>query len=542
MEENKAKSIIALFNRENSKASNFRSLYQNVADLMYPRNDQITSHTTPGVEKTNQLFDTTGAMASLEMASGLSQNLIAPSQKFFALQATDRELNANETVKMYLSKATDIAHEQMFSSNLVLQLNGTLRAMSCFGTGNIYSEYTTFLNYMDHDIGSYLIIENNKGRVDTVLRKFVFTARQAAQEWGEDACKSVIEALKTEETQQKELEFIHLVRPREAWNPRFKDNINMPFESVYVSIKDQVIVSEGGFREFPYHVARWTKAPNEVWGRGQGTFALPDVRSLQAMKRDFMECANKHNNPPLEVLEHFDGIVDVSPNATNYVQETGTIKGIQQQALGNFVVSKEMLDMQQELVRKAFFNDIFNQLGQLTGDRRTTVEIRERIGEGLQRLGPPIGRIQEELLSPLIERTVFMLIRNGVIPEPPEELSGQPFEIEYVGRLALELKSHQARGAQQWILSIAEMAELFPTALDVVNVDSAVRRLGETLGVNVDDMNSQEVVAQIRQARAEQQAAQQQMEMASAMADGYGKVTGAPEEGSPAKGLMESVA
>jgi len=534
----RAKDIKSLYDREYAKAANFRALHQRTADLVYPRSDQITRVSSPGVEKGQRIHDPTAVMASLEMMSGLSQNLIAPGNRFFSLRASDRKVNSKEKVKRYLSFVTDITHEQLFSSNFLLQYNSTLRALGVFGTGNIFSEYTTFLNFKDIDIGSYLIIENSKGRVDTVMEKFSYTARQASQEWGDKAGKSVLEEMKDEKNLNKDFEFIHLVRPREKWNPRYKTSDNMPIESVYVSVKDDVIVSEGGYNEFPYHVARWIKAPNEVWGRGQGTFGLPYIQQLQTMERAFKECANKHNNPALEVLSTFPPPVRTGPGALNWVEELGSIRAIQQQALGNFVVTKEALEMQQELVRKIFFNDIFVQLANLKGDRRTTVEIRERIGEGLQRLGPPIGRIQEEQLSPLIERAVFLLIRNGIIPEPPRELSGQNFEIEYVGRLALELKSHQARGAQQWILSIAEMNELFPEAADIVNVDSATRRLGETFGVNIDDMRSEEEVAEIRQARAEQQAAQRQLEMASAMADGYKNAKDAPEEGSPASQLM----
>lgn len=534
----RARDVIALYNAEEAKAANFRNLYQDTADLMYPRHDQITSKSTPGEQKTDELIDTTGVSASLEMVNGLSQNLIGP--RFFALRASNREVNNNEAVKWYLSIVADITHEQLFSSNFRSQFNSWLRSLVVFGTGNIFSEYTTELNFRDWDIASYLIKENSKGIVDTVMGKIVYTARQASQEW-DDPGRSVVEAMKNEKDWEKLFEFIFQVRPREKWNPRFRDSTNMPFESVYVSVKDKVIVSEGGFREFPYAVARWTKAPNEIWGRGEGTFLLPEVRAMQAMKRDFLECGNRHNNPALEVLASFPGTVKMGPRAINFVQEMGTIKAVDQHALGNFVITKEVLEMQQEVVRKGFKNDIFVQLANLKGDRRTTVEIRERIAEGLQRLGPPIFLLLNEGLSPLIERTVFLLIRNGILPRVPPELQGQQFEIEYLGRLVLQLKSHQAAGAQDWLFMIGEVSKIFPEATDVVNIDSVVRRFGETSGVNVDDMNSEEEVEAIRQERAEQMAAQRQLELAGAMASGYKDVKDAPEEGSPAAGLMETI-
>lgn len=537
----KAEDIIAQFKREESKAANFRALYQDAADLMFPQENQINRISFPGEDKTRQLVDTTGAMASNEMASGLSINLVPPGQKFFDLEASVRELNEVEDVKRYLSRTTDTIHERLFGSNFMLQLNETLRSLAVFGTGNIYSEYTTFLNFRDYDIGSYLILENSRRRVDTMLIKFKYTARQAFQEWGGASGTLVAKAMSKDETQNDIFEFIHRVAPRNERNPSLSDNLNMPFESIYIAVKEKIVVDEGGFPEFPYHVARWSKSSNEVFGRGQGTFALPDVRMLQRMKADLIECANKHNNPALEVLEGHEGQIRTMPKGINYVLEQGTIRAIDRGARGNFPITREIVEMQQELVRKAFFNDVFVQLANLKGDRRTTVEIRERIAEGLQRLGPPIGRLQEELFNPLITRVLFLLLRNGQLERPPVQLEGESFKIEYIGRLALELKSHQARGFQQWIGSVAEIATVVPDAIDNIDVDSAVRRLGHTFGVNAEDIATDEEIAAKREARAQQQAAQQALEMAQAMGQGYKDTSKAAEEGSPAQGVMEAI-
>jgi len=541
MSDQRAIDTVKLYESEEAKVANFRSLHQRVADLQFPRDNQILQQTTPGEEKTQKLIDSTAVMASIEMASGLSQNLFVPGQRSFLIQAVNRELNTVENVKRWMSMATDIVHERMFSSNFILQFNENLRAIGVFGTGNLYSEYTTELNFKDYDIGSYIIIENSNGRVDGMLMKFQYTARQAFEKWGDNAGEHVLKAMQEEKNHGEKFTFIHKVVPRKSFNPFRQDSLGLPFESTYTAVKERIIVDEGGYHEFPYHVARWSKASNEVFGRGPGTFVLPDVRELQQMTADLKECANKHNNPPLEVVESFEGEVRTYPGAINYVMEHGAIRAVDRGVLGNYPVTLEMVEAQRELVRKAYFNDVFVQLANLKGDRRTTLEIRERIGEGLQRLGPPIGRIQEELLSPLITRTIFMLMRNGQLPDMPPELSGQPFEIEYVGRLALELKSHQARGAQQWIASVAEIETVFPGALDNIDMDSAIRRLGETFGVNPDDIATEEEVAAKRQARAEAQAKQEALQMAEMAAKGYGQMNAAPESGSPAGNLMEAM-
>ncbi len=534
--------LIMLFGSEEAKAANYRNLCQDAADLDFPRENQITRREAPGTERTDEIVDTTGVMASMEMASGLSQNLVPPGQKFFTLLTPDESVNKIEDVRRFLNSLTDITHEALFTSNFLLQLNETLRSLAVFGTGCLFSTFDLGLNFMDYDIANYVIMENSRRRVDAIFVKFCYTATQAFEKWGNNAGESVLRALENIKTQGQLFEFLHYVAPRDFPKSSLTDNLNMPFESIYISLKDKVSVEEGGFEDFPYHVVRWSKSSNEIWGRGQGIFSLPDVRMLQWMKAGLIECANKHNDPALLVNEAFEGEVRVGPGGINYVNDiTNSIRAIKE-AQGNFPITKDMLEMQQEVVKKDFFNDVFVRLGNLTGDRRTTLEIRELIAEGLQRLGPPIGRINEELFTPLINRSAFLLLNNGRVPFPiPPELDGQNLKIEYIGRLALELKSHQARAAQQWLTDIGELVQIFPEARDIVNVDSAVKRRGETLGVHIDDINTDEVIAAKRQARQEAIQQQQALEMAQAAGKTYKDASGAAEAGSPAGELMEAV-
>ena len=540
MPDKRAQDIIQLFKKEEARAANFKTMYQDVADLMFQREDQIMRISTPGQEKP-PLFDNTGAMASMKMVSGLSQNLVPAGQPFFILQASDKDLNEVEVVQRYLADVTNITHEQLFASNFITQFNETLRSLVVFGTSCLFSEFTTFLNFRDYDVGQYLIMENSKRRVDTIMLKFTFTARQAFEEWGTNAGQLVMEALKTEDKATDNFEFIHIVRPRKKLNGTLRDNLNMPFESLEIAVKEEIIVEESGFEEFPYHVTRWTKSSHEVFGRGPGTFALPDVRMLQQSNRDFAENANRQNRPPLEVNQAFDGEVNMSPSAINWVTESGMIRAVERGALGNFPITKDFIEMKQELVRKIFFNDVFNPLQDLTGDRRNTTEIRERIQEGLQQIGPPIGRINEEFFNTLIPRSVFLLLRNGQLDPPPPELDGQLFKIEYISKFALELKSHQARAFQQTALILGELEPTFPGITDNLDADEGARELMANVGVSTKGIKPREAVEEIRRIRAEQEAAQLELQVAESLGKGYKDTSGAPEEGSPAQQAMEAI-
>ena len=538
----KAEEIIKLRDKELGKQGNWRSLWQETADLIFPREDQIYQKTYLGEDKTRKRYDSTAVLDSQDMASGLSGAMIPTGQKFFGLTINDREVLSMQGVEEYLSLATEIAHNEMFRSNFMLQLNETLRSLCVFGTGNLFSEWDSeslTLNYKDYDIAQYQILENSRGLVDTVILSIELTARQALQEFPKMPKTTKDEASKDD---AKNLKFIHIVRPRTDRNPKLKDNKNMPFESIVVCTKTKEIVKEEGFEENPFSVARWMKSSSEKYGRGQGTEILSDVKILQVMKRDFIECGNKWNNPPLQVHQSVPNPVRVTPGAINRVMEMNQIAGINTSAMGNFPITKESLMDQQELIHKAFFRDIFVQLADLQGDRRTTVEIMERLREGLRRLALPVARLQSELFSPVITRSVFLLIRNGKIPTPPVELEGQTMVIEYEGQLALALKSQQARGFQMWAEFVGAMEAIFPGVKDNISADRAIRRQGRAFGVHIEDMASPEEVAAARQQRALEAQQQKAAELAAMAAEGYDKTNKAPEQGSPAGEAMEAIA
>ena len=539
-----AEAIISLRNKERDNQANFRSLWQETADLAFPRENQINVTNFPGEDKSRNIFDGTAIRDSQDMASGLSSTFIPNGQKFFGFGTDDREVSELETVKRYLARATQVTHRDMFGSNFMLQLNETMRSLVVFGTGNIFSEWNNEiggLNYKDYDISLYQLQENNGGSVDTMILSFGLTARQAEQEFGIDNLgEKIRDALKSLDTESKVFDFIHLVRKRGTRNPLLKDNLNMPYESIIVDEAGKEIVEEGGFEEFPFAVPRWMKSSFEKYGRGQGTESLADIKILQQMKSDFIECANKWNNPPLEVTSDFEGIVNVTPGAINNVGETGSIQGIRGSAMGSFPITKDALEFQQEIIHKAFFRDIFVQLSDLTGDRRTTVEIRERIREGLRRLALPVARLQSELFDPLITRTFMLLIRNGRIPDPPPELAGKPLKIEYQGELALALRDQEAKGFLQLTELVAAIDPIFPGAKDNIEFDTGIRNMGRSFGVNEEVLASEESLAAKRQAAAEQLQQQQALQAAQVAAEGYGKTTDTPQPGSPAEALMNA--
>jgi len=535
----RAEEYIRRYEAEYNKLGSFRSLWQATADLCFPRENNITHIYAQGAEKITHADDTAITDSKI-MADGMLSAIIPAGEYFFQLNVSKDNMGGiSEEFTNYLAYATDKLHRELFDSNYLLQMGETMRSIIVFGTGDIFSEYSPKLrklNFKDYDISLYVILEDENGMVDTHMLKFPYTATQAVKKWGEENVgESVLEAYRSETKKNEIFQFLHIVQPREMRNPRFTDSLNATYESIYIGLKDKNEIEEGGFFEFPYQTPRWMKTTGEIMGRGQGTEGLKQIRVVNQMMVDFNECANKHVNPARDVLQSFEDEYKVYPGAVNTVPEipiSMPVPGSQ----GNFNISEKTIEMQRDVIHTMWYKDVFQPLQDLTGDRRTTLEIRERMLEGLKRAGQPVLRLWSELFKPQIFRCLNLCIRNGIIERPPEGLN--LVEIESLGLMANALSSGQATAFQRWIAVGVELSETVPGILDNVNVDEGYRNLGRKMGVRLEDMNEVEAREELRQQRAEQQAERQAAEMAQQLGQAYGQSTGAPEQGSPAEALM----
>jgi hypothetical protein len=520
--------------RLESDDATFRSHWQDLADYIFPREREITVFRSPGAPQFDRLYDITAVRSSERMADGLLSYMVPAGQKFFMLATSDPRLQEIDAVKSYLAESTRLLHEELFDSNFQSQLKETFRSLIVFGTGCLFSEWNFGLNFRDWDIARYQIDEEGyRGVVDVIYIRYPMTAIQAANKWGNNAGRSIADAMKEEKTRYKKFDFITVVRPRDKFNPRFKNVLNMPWEEKHVSVKDKIIVAEGGYPQFPYHVSRWAQSSGEVHGRGIGGMILPQVKTLNAIKRDFNEMVNKLVNPPREVLESFEGEYDTTPGARNNVMELPSSR-VDERNFGNFPAGKDELEAERQLVKDAFYDHAFAPLTALTGDRRNELEIRQRIQEALRTIGQT-RRLEGELFTPLIERCYYLLLANQVVPPPPSELVGQKMKIMYRGPLSLAQQDSEAAAADIWVEKGMAVANVDPSVLDHINLDSVMRRWGRVGGVNEDDIATEEDVDDRREARARELQRQQALEMAQVAAGAYAQTVKAPEEGSGAE-------
>ena len=152
-----------------------------------------------------------------------------------------------------------------------------------------------------------------------------------------------------------------------------------------------------------------------------------------------------------------------------------------------------------------------NQLMLQQGPQMTATEVIQRNEEKMRLLGPVLGRLQSELLKPLIDRCFAILFRKIMFVQAPEFLSGQDVEIEYVSPLAKAQKSTELQSIMRAIEILGSLANVAPV-FDYVNFDKLVKHVADLVGVPQKILKHQSQVNAERQAKQEQQEQMQQMQ------------------------------
>jgi hypothetical protein len=388
-----------------------------------------------------------------------------------------------------------------------------------FGTAAFYVEGDREgLRFSARHIAEVTVAEDANGKVDTVYRKFKITTRAAAQRFGEENLpRQMTKDLKDDP--HKEHDLVHVVYPRGETKGKLAKN--KPIASVYYHLDSKSLISEGGFDDFPFMVPRFVKDSVSTYGRSPAMNALPDVKMVNKMSETTIRAAQKQIDPPLMVPD--DGFVlpvRTTPGALNFYR-TGTRDRLEPLQIGaNNPLGLNMEEQRRNAIRQAFYVD---QLLMSQGPAMTATEVLQRNEEKMRLLGPVLGRLQSELLQPLISRSFALLLRNGLLPAAPEQLQGQDIDIEYVSPLAKAQKLTDLQSMLRGFEVMMQVAEIAPV-MDYLDSDKLVQYLVEVTGIPARVIRSDDEVARIRRQQAQQQAQQQEIEQQMMSAEAAGQV------------------
>ena len=515
-----AKNLLKRYDRLKSQRQNWESHWQEVADYMQPRKADVTKTRSRGDKRTELIFDSSPLQSVELLAASLHGMLTNPSTPWFSLRFKAEDIEFEDEAKEWLESATETMYAAFNKSNFQQEIFELYHDLITFGTAAMFVEEDDedILKFSTRHINEIFIAENDKGRIDTVFRKFKLSARAAIQKFG-DVSTNIATVAKKDP--YEEVEMLHAVYPRSDFNPKKQDKQNMPFESVYIEAGTGEELSVSGFREFPFVVPRYLKASHEIYGRSPAMTALPDVKMLNEMSKTTIKSAQKQVDPPLLVPD--DGFilpVRTVPGGLNFYR-AGTRDRIEPLNIGaNTPLGLNMEEQRRNSIRNAFY---VNQLMMQTGPQMTATEVIQRNEEKMRLLGPVLGRLQSELLKPLIDRTFALILRKNLFKPAPEFLSGKDIEIEYVSPLAKAQKSSELQSIMRAIEIMGSLSNIAPV-FDHINMDKLVRHLADIVGVPQKILKPQSELNAERQQAQAQQEQMMQMQQLQQVAEAGGKI------------------
>lgn len=507
--------------------------WQNLADQIRPTQAQFSTKRTPGQSQTERLFDSTAIEGNERLAATLAGTLTSRATKWFGLKVRSSDLNEDDSVKEWLELCAILMYRAFNQSAFESESHEIYLDCGGFGTAMLFEderapESRTFngLIFRAISLSEACIDENSEGRVNTLMRTFQLSAWNCVEKFGKENVGQKIKDAMAADKPDQLFQILHAVRPRPSGKSRpGAYATDLPFESCYVSLADKTPMAESGYHEFPFMVPRWTKTPGERYGRGPGHIALPDVQTLNEIKRQGLMVGAKAVNPPTQSeQEGIIGSIRQVPGGNTIVANLDRgIKPLYPVGMLSEAINNENLKSAE--LKDSILNIFHDDLTKLpVGPAMTAFEVAKRIELMQRKLGPVVGRLETEFLNPLIERTFGIMFRRNAFPPPPEILSGQFIDIEYEGPLAKAQRLSEVEGIDQFVQSLIATAQLDPSVLDVFDFDAGARVTADIRGVPSKVMRSQDEVDQIRADRAKVQAEQQQKADLAQMAEAGGKV------------------
>ncbi len=514
----------------------FESHWSRAARIASPRDDHFNQETITQGQQVRRFQYDERAEQTLDRATALYGSVTTPEDvTWHKLRQTNDELDQIQAVREYFDRVNEILFKRRYNprAGFAVSKHEQNRSLLGFGTGAIFigagsgdPKFRTSLWYKAIHLAELFISENQQGFVDKVYRRYRMSGRQIIDEYGE---KNVPSGSREQIKKNPETFFvvIHAVRP----NPRFDPESLNPDKFAYMSRHwlhdrdDDSFMREGGFRKFPYSITRDSRRPTEQYGRGTLLRVLPAIQMRNQMKRTQIRVWHHASDPALLLRD--DGSIDINDLRPGRAVVGGldslgnpTIQPFIQGT--NFEISQEFLIQEGETIDKAFMLDLFIGSADLAGrDRVTATEILERDRERVRIMTPLSSRDETESLDPMVERELDILAEFDLLPPMPPELieAGGEFEIQFTNPLAVSRRSDEAIGSVQTVQAVMELGQVKPEVLDLIDGDEYGRILAAANSSPEKLLNSPEVVALIRQQRAEQQT----LEAAAQAAPGVGR-------------------
>jgi hypothetical protein len=436
-----------------------------------------------------------GARGVNNLASKLLLALLPPNQPFFRLsldEFTLNEMSGRPDMVSEFEKAMGsierVVMNEIEVNNFRTALFEALKHLLI--SGNILLYITPELKMKLYHLDRYVVKRDAIGNVLEIVTKDMISPMSMT-----DEMKSLLDGdVKNKYDNNIEL-YTYIYRHDNKWLVRQELNNKI------------VPNSEGSYPldRSAYIPLRYASIDNADYGRGFVEEIIGDLRSLESLYRSVVEGSASASK--ILFLVRPNGVTRLktlaeSPNGAIREGDANDVSTLQLNKSADFQVAFNTIKLIQDRLEYCF---MLNSSVQRAGERVTATEINYISKELDDSLGGLYSLLSNELQLPLISRLMYQMEKKKRLPILPKDKVRPKIVtgLEALGR---------SSDLQRLNMFVQQLTPFAQQLMQYMNLDEYVKRVGVSLGIDMEGLiKSQEQIAE------EQQMAQQQAMMQQAV-------------------------
>ena len=450
-----------------------------------------------GQKKNVDVYDSTAIIGLQKYANRMQSQVVPPWKQWLILKAgTEVKEEEQESVNQYLEKVTKIIFDHINHSNFDTQIHEAFLDLGV-STGAILCEpgdgIITSLNFRCVSLSEIIPEQTQRGRICNVYREFKMPYRDITEVWEQ---AKLTQKMQEEFTKNPDAE-CELVEAVYEYYPKRGEE---KYIHTVLSEKEKTSLFEEELTSNPFIVFRESVIPNETVGRGRIMTLLPDIKTLNKIVEFNLR------NAALAVSGIYtasdDGVINpytirlqpgaIIPVGSN-ANDNPTLRPLDRS--GDFNLAQLIIQEYRELINNVLFAQPFGQLSETPV--RTATEMGIRQEDLIQSSASAFGRMQSELLEPLLKRIVDVLKKQGKIPD--FKVDGKEVTIKFTSPMSKTQDIEELTAIQQYVQSLAMIDPQGATMAMVVKTDELAIFMAEKIGIPMSLVRTKQEIADVAQ-------------------------------------------
>lgn len=408
----------------------FEDLYDEIFEYTLPQRQGFKNYAA-GQRKDDRIFDETAVVGVQEFASRLQSGLV-PNFARWADFVAGGEVPEEETdtINNELDKVTEYVFEVIQTSNFAQEIHECFIDLA-LGTAVLLVEEGDAVNpirFHSIPLPHVVLDAGPNGKVDHVYREREIKAEDIMVAYPNGVFhETMVKNMKNSDMKCKVLEVSCKI---------YNDPNAEEYAYMVIDVENKHLILREDYKGVgsnPFIAFRWSKASGEIYGRGPAVNALSAIKTCNLTIEMILENAQMAISGIYQMDD--DGVINT--DTINLVPGTVIPKapgsaGLQPiRAAGSFDVGNLILNDMRNNIKRALYNDM---LGDPNRTPASATEIAERMADLSRKIGSAFGRLQAEMVQPVLQRIVYLLQKQGRIEIPT--VNGREVKIKSVSPLA----------------------------------------------------------------------------------------------------------